>query len=218
MGSIRSRAAVRAAAMALGLALVGLVGLVGLAPPAAAADLPVSGPFTGTGHFEFACTFAQEYTDGSGDLTSLGPSTFHLEYCVEPTPDLSDPWPVTSGTFTVDTATGTLTGDVGGHVNASTAGPDGRYPIHLVLSITGGTEGYEGATGSLTLDAGLEYIPFFDRRYEGTVSGTVTLPPSTPASRDDCRHGGWRDLVDDQGRPFRNQGDCIAWVSHHGSG
>lgn len=210
--SIRSRAGAAAAA---GMAIVAgmVLAAAGLASPVAAEELPVTGTFTGTGHFEFACTFAEEHTDGSGDWTSLGPSTFHLVYCVDTPSDLADPWPVTSGSFTVETAAGTLTGDVGGHVMAGSAGPDGRYPFHLVLTVTGGTGGYEGATGGLTLDGAFEYIPFFDRRHEGTVSGAVTLPPRTPETRDDCRHGGWRDHVDDGGRPFRNQGACIAFVS-----
>jgi hypothetical protein len=45
--------------------------------------------------------------------------------------------------------------------------------------------------------------------------GSTTPPPSTPATRDDCRDGGWAERVDDQGRPFVNQGQCIAWVEAH---
>jgi hypothetical protein len=207
--TVRTMALAATAAVAL---------VVGLASPAAAKDLPVSGTFTGTGHFEFACNFAQEYTDGSGDWTSLGPTTFHLVYCVDAPTTVTDPWPVPSGTFTIETADGTVTGEVGGYVEAGTTDPDGRYPYQLVLTVTGGTGRYDGATGSLVLDGSFEYIPFYDRRHQGTVSGTITLPARTPETRDDCRHGGWRDLVDDAGRPFRNQGHCIAFVNHHRRG
>jgi hypothetical protein len=31
-------------------------------------------------------------------------------------------------------------------------------------------------------------------------------------SAESCRDGGWRDLRDASGRPFRNQGDCVSWV------
>jgi hypothetical protein len=34
-------------------------------------------------------------------------------------------------------------------------------------------------------------------------------------SKDDCKDGGWMDLVDDDGEAFKNQGDC---VSHFASG
>jgi hypothetical protein len=35
-----------------------------------------------------------------------------------------------------------------------------------------------------------------------------------PKTKDQCRSGGWQNVVDDQGRPFRNQGLCIAFVQH----
>ena len=109
-GSLARRAG---ALVAVSLALV-----AGAASPAAAADIPVSGDFTATGTFTFACDFALESTDGGGDWTGLGPSTFHLDWCVGLPPDPTvDDWPVTSGTFTVTTATGTLTGTMGGWVD-----------------------------------------------------------------------------------------------------
>lgn len=47
-------------------------------------------------------------------------------------------------------------------------------------------------------------------------SPTTVAPPATPRSRDDCRHGGWQRLVDDQGRPFANQGRCVGYVNGGG--
>jgi hypothetical protein len=43
------------------------------------------------------------------------------------------------------------------------------------------------------------------------VDGTIY----TYEDKDDCKDGGWMDLVDDDGEPFKNQGDC---VSHFASG
>jgi hypothetical protein len=37
----------------------------------------------------------------------------------------------------------------------------------------------------------------------------------TPNSAADCKGGGWRTLVDGQGRPFASQGACISWQIHH---
>jgi Thrombospondin type 3 repeat len=37
-----------------------------------------------------------------------------------------------------------------------------------------------------------------------------------PASSTACRLGGWVDHTDDEGRPFRNQGDCVSYVATHG--
>jgi hypothetical protein len=37
--------------------------------------------------------------------------------------------------------------------------------------------------------------------------------PATPADADDCKRGGWQHLVDDAGRPFANQGECVSYAS-----
>jgi hypothetical protein len=37
-----------------------------------------------------------------------------------------------------------------------------------------------------------------------------------PTSKDDCKDGGWRNLTDDTGRPFKNQGDCVSFVATKG--
>ena len=51
---------------------------------------------------------------------------------------------------------------------------------------------------------------------------SVTTRPSTleirtaavvPQSKDDCKDGGWRALVREDGEPFRNQGDCVSYVA-----
>ena len=38
----------------------------------------------------------------------------------------------------------------------------------------------------------------------------------TPETKNDCKHGGWRNLGDDTGQPFRSQGDCVSFVAHAG--
>jgi hypothetical protein len=42
-------------------------------------------------------------------------------------------------------------------------------------------------------------------------SGTVKVP-RTPSTKDECKNDGWRDLVDSEGRPFPNQGQCVSFV------
>jgi hypothetical protein len=45
------------------------------------------------------------------------------------------------------------------------------------------------------------------------VSGDFVVHDAVPlTSRDQCKHGGWRDFTDDEGHPFDNQGQCIAFV------
>jgi hypothetical protein len=52
----------------------------------------------------------------------------------------------------------------------------------------------------------------------GTIvdPGAPTVLPRMPQSKDDCNNGGWKDLVDDRGRPFKNQGDCVSFVATNG--
>ena len=38
-------------------------------------------------------------------------------------------------------------------------------------------------------------------------------PPSTPTVAADCRDGGWTNLADADGHPFKNQGDCVSYVN-----
>jgi hypothetical protein len=35
-----------------------------------------------------------------------------------------------------------------------------------------------------------------------------------PQSTDDCKNGGWTDLVNDDGEAFKNQGDCVSYVNN----
>jgi hypothetical protein len=42
----------------------------------------------------------------------------------------------------------------------------------------------------------------------------LSFGPDVPQSKSDCKHGGWKNLADDEGRPFRNQGQCVSFVVH----
>jgi hypothetical protein len=47
------------------------------------------------------------------------------------------------------------------------------------------------------------------------LAGLASAPISfaaRPPTKDDCRHGGWRLLVDAHGKHFRNQGQCVRSV------
>ncbi len=43
----------------------------------------------------------------------------------------------------------------------------------------------------------------------------LNLPPmaAVPATKDDCKKGGWKDLTRADGTPFKNQGQCIRYVN-----
>lgn len=44
------------------------------------------------------------------------------------------------------------------------------------------------------------------------IDGVYVAAFSVPTSSASCRDRGWRDLRDETGRPFRNQGDCVSRV------
>ncbi|HEY8543983.1 MAG TPA: hypothetical protein VIL36_03005 [Acidimicrobiales bacterium] len=48
------------------------------------------------------------------------------------------------------------------------------------------------------------------------TSAAPAPAPSTPTSTDDCMDGGWQHLVDDEGRPFANQGQCVSYLRRRG--
>ena len=49
------------------------------------------------------------------------------------------------------------------------------------------------------------------------VKAPISFGAPTPESKADCKRGGWRDLANDQGQPFRNQGLCLGYVVAHRS-
>jgi hypothetical protein len=177
------------------------------AAPASAQDLHVSGSYTGAGTLFAPCsTGIGVDAQGSGNWTALGPTSFTLHFCnaflVETIHD---------GRFTITTADGTMAGDLTGEIQAFGPGPE--FPFHFVMTIDSaqGTGRFVGATGELVLDGA---FGIGASSFHGTVDGTIHVPPPTPRTKDDCKEGGWRDFTDDEGRPFDNQGQCIAFVQH----
>jgi hypothetical protein len=46
----------------------------------------------------------------------------------------------------------------------------------------------------------------------GAAVRVLGIPVTTPSGEADCKHGGWRNLSDDRGQPFRSQGQCVSFV------
>jgi hypothetical protein len=40
----------------------------------------------------------------------------------------------------------------------------------------------------------------------------ISFGSPTPQSKAECKSGGWRNLANDQGQGFRNQGQCVSYV------
>ena len=194
----------------LAVGVIGVLALVVALPTAASAqDLTVTGPFTATGTLASdGCGIFHQVVTGGGGWTGLGDSDFVLDFCLGD--ERGDGHRPAVGTFSVTAPDGTLAGDLGGTIEAGGLGP--RFPLHLTLTITSGTDRFAGATGTIAMEG---FFGLAALTAEGTVDGTVTLAPRTPGSVRDCKHGGWRDFVDHHGNPFRNQGHCVRWVRHH---
>ena len=47
------------------------------------------------------------------------------------------------------------------------------------------------------------------------ATAPIGFGPPTPTAKADCSNGGWRDLANDQGQPFRNRGRCVSYVVAH---
>jgi len=76
----------------------------------------------------------------------------------------------------------------------------GDYTVVGVCTQTyGGYNGYSGSGGII------HFGP-----------ATFTVLPVVPQSKDDCKNGGWQGVTDDQGRPFKNQGDCVSFAATGG--
>lgn len=201
----------RAAQFLAVMAVAALVVVGSHGRPAGAEDLAVSGSYTTTGSFlpYDGCSYFHLVTDGAGDWTVLGETTFALDYCVATG---VDPRPVESGTFVITTSSGTLVGDVSGWTTSDGLPPTFEWPYQLMLGVTGGTDAFIGASGTIVLDGVYGVAASIGH---GTASGTITVPPPTPEDLTDCMDGGWRDVADDAGAPFANLGRCVAWAETH---
>jgi hypothetical protein len=77
-----------------------------------------------------------------------------------------------------------------------------------------------GATPAVWGTEVMSLNPAFQLNVAASVEVTITPPPPpppTPTTADQCKHGGWQDLTDGSGTPFKNQGDCVSFVATDGT-
>lgn len=83
-----------------------------------------------------------------------------------------------------------------------TANPDATILGGFGVNQGSGNGGLFAASDALTLGVG------------GT-SWTYNFEPfRTPASKDDCKNGGWQNFATSSGTPFKNQGQCVSYFNH----
>ena len=185
-------------------ALAGLLATLTMAMfmivPAEAATEVVTGTATTTGGN--GITF-NDFVYSSPGI--LGSGTIHNEFVLSPQP----PGLRLEGTGVMTRSDGaTLSGPISAIIDLTT------IPVHVTGSFipTSGTGGLAGVTGEI-LSTGTPGPPGSVGDVF-TLSGTLTIPSPVPTDKDQCKDGGLQDLVDDQGEPFTNQGQCVSFVVH----
>jgi hypothetical protein len=49
-----------------------------------------------------------------------------------------------------------------------------------------------------------------------SVNDQIIGAPNTPTTKDDCKNNGWKNLQDETGKLFKNQGQCVSWTNGRG--
>jgi hypothetical protein len=183
-----------------------------LALPAQASVIPqyaVSGSYSGTAALDNGggCSFIHQTVSVTGNITPFGPTTsLALAYCVE----FGSPYNV-DGSYALATPDGTVGGALTGQIDA-TPNADGVFPYHFDLTVDTATGKFAGATGAMALDG---VFSFLGDTTAGAASGTISFGPPIATARQDCANNGWRTMTDANGNPFKNVGQCVAFVSMH---
>jgi hypothetical protein len=88
--------------------------------------------------------------------------------------------------------------------------PDGSSSTGFAIGPVAFNTDANGNFGPLTFGTvGVATIYTATVEYSGgTLTKTVTVT-CKPTSKDQCKHGGWRDYPG-----FKNQGDCVSFVTH----
>jgi hypothetical protein len=117
-------------------------------------------------------------------------------------------WDVDAGLFwssrTVTCSNGTIVGTPGGPASYTLAQINSMCPNAVVA-------GFGVNVGSNNPGYNVETDLF---NFNGTVYDFE--PFQTPNDKEQCKNGGYRALADNNGQPFKNQGDCVSFVASGG--
>jgi hypothetical protein len=201
------------------LALAGALVLASAAVAPAATTSAVSGSGSGTATVTFGVppgsppgAFDTQVDQGTYTSTGvLGSGTYRIDAFVS----IAGSDVAFSGTATLTRSDGaTLSGTMTG--TAALVSIDQPDPFQYSLVLTTGTGGLvsaqvqaQGAYTNTQL-AGPGSTSDSSFTFTGTVVATAT-----PSSKDACKNGGWHGFTDQNGQPFRNQGQCVSWAVHH---
>ncbi len=120
--------------------------------------------------------------------------------------------------------------------NALNSGAQVQWQVEINGVVVDAFTVPEGFVGPITRD--VSFSPIAGPSYEVTLRVTNEVPMgagshsfaaagerphslqliqsiSTPTTRAACKNGGWRNFANDQGQPFRDQGQCVSYVVAH---
>lgn len=187
-----------------GAAVVGLLGAlmtVSMATPAGAATQAVTGTATSSGGNGFTTA---DFAYSSPGV--LGSGSIHSEFILIP-----DPFGA-RGTGVLTRSDGaTLSGPLTSTVNDV----QGGFDVVAHFTLASGTGGLSGVTAEIVLTGTVRGPGSVGDTF--TLTGTLTAGPPVPTNKDQCKDGGWQNLGDDQGQPFRSQGQCVSFVTPSGT-
>lgn len=78
-----------------------------------------------------------------------------------------------------------------------------------------GADFFHGTVLSSSVPVGSR-VSFGGFHFAVSLNVAATVVPPQPTSVQDCGDGGWQQLTDDEGRPFRNMGECVRFVASRG--
>jgi len=172
---------------------------ISMAAPVGAATEAVTGTATSSGGNGFTTADLAYSSPGT-----LGSGTMHFDFVLTSDP----PGSRTEGTGVLTRSDGaTLTGTETSTVNAN---PTRGFDVVADFTVTSGTGGLAGVTGEIVLAGTVAGPGSVGDVF--TMTGILTTPSPVATDKEQCKQDGWQNLVDDQGEPFRSQGQCVSFV------
>jgi hypothetical protein len=91
---------------------------------------------------------------------------------------------------------------------------------HVVFDTTSATQAFPAMSSTATVNS-IEIIA--DEQGATSIDNIsindqIVTGPVTPTSKDACKNNGWKNLQDNTGKMFKNQGECVSWTEHNVNG
>ena len=102
-----------------------------------------------------------------------------------------------------------------GHVSDNNFTSATTYSIPAAYLISGANVITAEITNEAVSDTNVDNNPA-GLLYSLVVSSTECTLPVPPPTKDQCKDGGWKNMLDSKGNHFKNQGDCVSYFATGG--